>query len=386
MGEGKRHVIWDGYAIGPGHSGIARHARLLCRELRLLGTRPLFLNPSFDFQSDDKYDIDAMIVRPARSTSTRVGHKILRTLAWKDDEEWLASLLMSNHAVIDHSKPSAILHGLSNFNIPLGLKIRTLKRVLTVHDLIPILAKREVSRALGMQMSFLLPKALAAADRIIAVSQWTADTLAEKFPSIAQRVTVIPNGFVNPHDFIAKLAHVSRETSGKDKNKQFLMVSRYEKYKRFDRLVAIVKHSSPLITATVVTDSKGVRYFHENAKNPIEQGRLKVLSGVSDVELDQHYLRADALLHLSQYEGFCLPAAEAIARRTPVIFQKGSGIDEVVGPCGFGMSSGASIADWANLLESEEWRCEPQILLDWINKQIDWSKVAERTREVYNDV
>ncbi|MFW7378295.1 MAG: glycosyltransferase [Oligoflexus sp.] len=372
-------VVWDAYAIGQGYSGIAQHAKLLGSELLKIGISPLLLNPRQDSNGRFLSFSGSALVRPDHLRDQFANNKVLRAHALNNDERWLASLMKHQ---LSSTGPS-IVHGLSNFNIPTNRKRTAIKRVVTVHDLIPLLAKGKVSKAQSLQMAYLLPKAIKAADQVIAVSQWTADTLQQFFPGVAPRLIIIPNGFV-PQTNGARPTSVSRETQ--EKGLHFLSVSRFEAYKRFDRLVEVIKSCPNTIKVTVVTDSKGATYLQAHAQDLLASSRLEIKTQIIPQDLDKLYLSVDALLHFSEYEGFCLPAAEAISQGIPVIFQKGSGIDEVVGPCGVGMEKTASNADWAELLASQDWRVPVAQLNDWLEQQMPWSQVARRTRAVYTSL
>ena len=67
----------------------------------------------------------------------------------------------------------------------------------------------------------------------------------------------------------------------------------------------------------------------EIARLPIED-RVTIVGRVSEADLAQWYRRAEALLSPSLYEGFGLPAAEAMACGTPVIASDAGALPEVV--------------------------------------------------------
>ena len=80
------------------------------------------------------------------------------------------------------------------------------------------------------------------------------------------------------------------------------------------------------------------------------QDSVKVLGFVSDEKLASYYQRATALLVPSLIEGFCLPAAEAMACGTPVIASRVGSLPEVIGNGGVLISPG-DIAGFARAMK-----------------------------------
>jgi glycosyltransferase involved in cell wall biosynthesis len=252
-----------------------------------------------------------------------------------------------------------------------------MRRIVTIHDAIPLIVPSQVSRVLALQMAWMLPRVLNDCDVALAVSQWTADWLAAKFPQNSHKITVMPNGFP---EWRGGSNLVSRETEPL----KALCVSRWESYKRLDRLVDIVQNARGAVQVTLVTDAKGRVYAEENGRDLLAKGWLRLLNGLSDTELTDAYHEHHVYLHPSEWEGFCLPAAEALAHGLSVVYQKGSGIDEVVGPCGIGLSPDASIDDWCETLIRREWNMSQSDIYDWVQIQPKWNDIAYRLAAVYN--
>ncbi|MCL4360088.1 glycosyltransferase family 4 protein [Patescibacteria group bacterium] len=63
-------------------------------------------------------------------------------------------------------------------------------------------------------------------------------------------------------------------------------------------------------------------------------GRVELLGFVPDTDLPAYYRGAVALVSPSRWEGFCLPAAEAMASGCPVIASTAGALPEVVGDAG----------------------------------------------------
>ncbi len=71
---------------------------------------------------------------------------------------------------------------------------------------------------------------------------------------------------------------------------------------------------------------------------------VEFVSGISTEELVRHYNRATLAVSPSLYEGFGLPAGEAMACETPVISSDGGALPEVVGEAGLVVKAGDSAA------------------------------------------
>ena len=69
------------------------------------------------------------------------------------------------------------------------------------------------------------------------------------------------------------------------------------------------------------------------------EGAVSFRSDVSDTELVELYSQASAVAVPSLYEGFSLPAVEAMACEAPVVASSGGALPEVVGPTGWRLCS-----------------------------------------------
>ena len=68
--------------------------------------------------------------------------------------------------------------------------------------------------------------------------------------------------------------------------------------------------------------------------------RVEVISSISDDELANLYSESEAVIHTSLYEGFGIPALEALATGTPVVGSQTGAIAEIIGPCGLTVEPG----------------------------------------------
>ncbi len=280
------------------------------------------------------------------------------------------------------SAPAVILHGLSNFNVPYRRGDPRIKRVVTVHDLIPLLDPSGVSKASHAQLDWLLPRALAAADQVVCVSQWTLTTVREKYPEIAGKCRVIANGCTT---FVGGTPRSVAE------NLSLLTVARGETYKQLDLLVQIVRSLGKNAAAILVTDAKGADLARKVGKDLLANGSLTLRSNLNTSELSKLYGSADVYLHPSRYEGYCLPAADALAHGCPVVYQTGSAIDEVAGlDVGFGLSPGSSLSTWSDAVQrAAAFRRDPasaQRIAAHVGTLSTWKDAAAALKNLYYDL
>lgn len=350
---GSGAILWDGFGLQSLYSGVGRHAWDLLQGLERAACSPRIIPsvPQFDSQFSP--------------------YILPKHLGWPQSRIKPWALFWSELWLRQHLRNAAgavVVHGLSNYNVP-ALKSPKLRTVLTVHDLIPILQRDEVSAALGFYLRFQLPRAIAAADAIICVSKWTENTLHEQYPQSRNKTVMIPNGWPHP-----------REKSLKHANSSLLTISRHESYKRLDLIPTILQQLPAHIQWTVVTDDSGIELLKASA-----DPRLCLKTRISEYEMQDLHAAADLYVHPSRLEGFCLPAAASISHGVPVVFTRGSGIDEVVGEAGMGLLPGDEASIWADtilgLLANSD---KAQLCKSRNAAAPSWDDVAARTRELYD--
>jgi glycosyltransferase involved in cell wall biosynthesis len=120
-------------------------------------------------------------------------------------------------------------------------------------------------------------------------------------------------------------------------------------------------------------------------------GRRVTFTGrVTDEELVRQYARAQVSVVPSVYEGFGLPAGEAMACGVPVISTTGGALPEVVGDAGILVppsSPGALSHAISDLLAHPERARElGEFGLQRVRQQFSWQRAAEKTVAVYRKV
>ena len=281
--------------------------------------------------------------------------------------------LISQRQLSPKTLNRSIYHGFTNFNHAFTPRSWRCQRVQTVHDLIPLLASSSLPKK--VQYRFLLERSISRSDVIICVSKWTKDTCEDMFPASRGKCFVIPNGI-----FKGRL-------KSPEPGKHLLFVSRFENYKGFDLIVKLTQNLDEGQSVIVVTNQLGKKYLEQKVGSP---KNLLVKVAISDDELGKLYRSSSIVIHPSRYEGYCLPASEAIINGKPVIYLSGSGIDETVGDAGIGLSPGAQISDWHSAISSltKRQKLRDSLLTQDIKNQQnvlkDWADVAQSVLSIYN--
>lgn len=375
---GHLRVVWDGFGFGAAASGIYQHA------WGLFGSLSKDCAPLVVLQPGAKFETAPTLV---------VGEPSLGRLA-RTKLVWPSLVYHGLTSVNDGAirqlvdSGSWIFHGLSNLNLPLlpGLQKSNVRMVLTVHDLIPMLAPHSVSLSLNYQFRWALPRALDLADRIICVSHWTRRTLVEYFPKAERKIVVIPNGvrgsFANRSNHRSQLDYAN--------GMRLISVGRFERYKRFDFLLDMAVKAPKGWHFTIVTDPRGMKILGKDGCRLLDQGVLELRSGLSESELQGAYRSADVYVHSSQFEGFCLPAIEALASGLPVVFKSGSAMDEYIKPpVGIGIPAYDHDA-WIDAIQQvvhfSQSASSPEKIKEYVGRLPTWEDSAGQLENLYNEI
>lgn len=301
-------VFWDGYGLQQPYSGISYYAQNLYLALKTIGVSPYLVAPAPPFFSCDNS------VLPAAEPFKKIMNSKL---------VWPGRSFAKATELAEKAGKSAVFHGLSNITVPMRKKAGP-PTVVTIHDLIPLLAPRLVSTAYYLQFAFAVERIVHAVDQIVAVSDWTAETLKERFPKSAGKIMVIKNG--RPAAFRA----VRKNPSGGPL--AVLTVSRFEPYKNLSVIGEIALRSEKKMTFDLVSDQRASTFFRQHYRALVENGTIKLHVNLGENEIDRLYESSDCYFQPSLYEGFCLPVVKAASFAVPVAFLKGSAIDEVALP------------------------------------------------------
>jgi glycosyltransferase involved in cell wall biosynthesis len=274
----------------------------------------------------------------------------------------------------------------------LGIRALGLPVVTTVHH--PLSVDRQTSfqrdrtlrEALGtfefypVEMQGFVARRL---ERVFTSSNVSARRIERDFGVRSERLAMVANGLDT--ELFSPDPALAREPA------QLLCVARAsDPNKGVRTLIAALARLPASVTLTLVDDlaSEAKRWAHVAGC----AGRLTLTGRIETHALVQLYRRATLVVVPSRFEGFGLPAAEAMACGTPVVASEAGALPEVVGTGGGGVlvppdSPEALAKAITSLLEQPDAR---RALSERARSRIEaayaWPRVAERTAAEYRRV
>jgi glycosyltransferase involved in cell wall biosynthesis len=261
--------------------------------------------------------------------------------------------------------------------------------VSTIHDLAALRFPGIKPEAHVRQVRTEIGPSTRRADRVIAISEATADDIEREFGVGRERVRIIPNGvdgeFV-PGDREAARAAV-RERWGFG-GPFVLHVGGIEPRKGLDVLIdaAALAAADGAGWRVVLAGTPGFGGEAIEARAR-ESGACDLTGFVTDEELLQLLRAAGALAAPAVYEGFGIPPLEAMACGTPAVIAADSGgLVEVSGPASIVVAERSPEA-WRQALEEALGR-PPELIERGLrySERFRWPRVAAETRAVFAEV
>jgi len=223
-------------------------------------------------------------------------------------------------------------------------------------------------------------------DRIITGSQASAESVAEAFGLPREHIRVIYDGVET--EVFRPLAGVPAEPhrvlfvgNSQDRNKGILYLLRALRLLRGEVAFHLtVVHRPASHRAPRLAQELGLH------------GRVTFLEALSTEELVEQYNRAQLLVSPSLYEGFGLPAAEALACGTPVVATTAGALPDIVedGVSGLLVPPGEvdPLAEAIRALLENPERCRAmgEAGARRIRERFSWRRTAEETLALYQEV
>lgn len=261
-------------------------------------------------------------------------------------------------------------------HLPLALYFYPrIKKVVTVHDIVWKVFPKTMSQ-LGLWMEKLLfPPSIKIADKILCVSNFTQTELKKTFSISSNKMSVTTlQSFLSP-----QMKHKVRPPQ--NKQSYLLFVGTLEPRKNLHNLLLAfnsIKDCYPQLQLIIAgKNGWGNLKVSEEVDKLNISTRVEITGFISDEKLVELYLGCEALMMPSLYEGFGLPALEALSLgRKVVVGQKNAIVD----------FSGDNIyitkTDPQNIVDTTCYALNdtPENLAEVSS---DWKIVAEQTYQVF---
>lgn len=216
------------------------------------------------------------------------------------------------------------------------------RTLLTVHDLSFEIMPETLPEPLVAYLRRNVPRAVRRATHVLADSESTRQDLIRLWGVPEERVTVLYSGVEPRFQPIADPAAHARVRAwyGLGPWPFLLAVGTVQPRKNYPRLIeafaAVVREGTFPEGHLVLVGEKGwkAEETFEAIRRSGMADRIHWLGFVADEDLPILYSMATAFAMVSRYEGFGLPALEAMACGTPVVVSRTSSLPEVVGEAG----------------------------------------------------
>lgn len=300
-------------------TGIERFAQHMCRELydidsavKIISSQPIAGVP---FSGADRLLSSARNLLGSREY-------LLRAL-W--DQTVFRRLVAKERA------------GVVFFPIQDGMLYPPVKQIVTVHDFdISIPECRQEINSLRKKMyQYKMPHILKNSDAVVAVSEFTKQSLVSFFDINPQKIHVIYNGYDEKRFKVVKDLQPILERYGLHSGKYFLFVGSILRHKNIINIVRAFANIKSETSLVIVGSCKDSAYLEEIRKVVVQfnvsESQFRYLEYVSDEDIPYLYNGAIAYLLPSFHEGFGVPIIEAMACGTPVITAHCTAMPEVAG-------------------------------------------------------
>jgi glycosyltransferase involved in cell wall biosynthesis len=358
-------------------AGSSRYVYSLLRELRALES------PESIVAYLGEVDPPPDLADTARFSTSRAGWPTARPsvrIAWEQ-------MVLPGRA---HHDRITLLHGAVNA-LPVAWRGRA---VVTILDLTFVLLPGAFNRANRLYLRWMAAFSAARADRIIAISEATRQDIIRHLRVSPERVERVYCGVESRFQPIGNgPVHGLREKW--DLNQGFILyLGTIEPRKNLVRLIdsyAELRRRGVTDRPLVLAGGRGWgdEIIARRAREAGVERDVRFVGFVPEQEIPLWYNAADLFVYPSEYEGFGLPALEALACGTPVVASNRSSLPEVVGEAGVLVDptdTGAMADAMQRVLEDERLQSRLSAAGPEQARSFTWRRMAEQTLAVYRAV
>lgn len=198
------------------------------------------------------------------------------------------------------------------------------RQAITIHDLIHIDFTAENSPAKRYYYDYIVRPVIRKSDLVFTVSEFSKNKISEWAGISRERIVVTGNA---PSEAFS--LDGPRYNS---KAPYILYVGNTKPHKNFDFVIRLMTMLSSDIQLVIV--SKSIDEINRMIAHHDLTGRCIIKDSVTEADLATIYRGAEALVIPSHYEGFGLPALEAMACGTPVLAANTTSLPEVLNGAG----------------------------------------------------
>jgi glycosyltransferase involved in cell wall biosynthesis len=257
--------------------------------------------------------------------------------------------------------------------------------VATVHDLTPILFPEWHSAKNRLGFGPFLGGTVRKARKLVAVSEATRRDLVARYPAADAKCRVVHNGFTPLPEFEADEPFSAQP--------YVLFLGTVEPRKNVERLVDAMESiwdRRPAFPRLVIAggDGWGLPGFAERLASSRHAARIRRTGYVGPTEAARLIRLARVMAYPSLYEGFGLPALEAMALGTVIVASSASSLPEVVGDAGL-LPDPTSVDEIAAAIEraqdDEPFRERARKLGLERARVFTWDRAARETRAHFEE-
>ena len=261
--------------------------------------------------------------------------------------------------------------------------------VVTIHDMIPWQGE-DAAWPAGFYRDRLLPDAYHRAAAILTVSNTSRRDILARWPDLRDKLHVVSPG-VDGRYLEAEFDERPIEIAGHVVKEPYLIfLGGADPRKRLMWAIQTWQGLSAKGVTLVICGLESSAHESVRATVPREQqGSLVIAPFISEADMPRVYMGASAVLYPSLYEGFGMPAIEAQAVGTPVLFSDVGSLSELKGPGAVVLPVDA-LAAWVravdDILQSNTTGRQPNTIARAWAQQYSWDAYCERTLDVYRQV